>query len=133
MKYFFKIGNQKLYVSEELYKSYWRLVNHEKYIERLIVKNKVCNFSDYNFDVEEIIPDEYYDIEKIMEKKCIIEELYLALNLLDEAEFRLISDIFFRNRSLTEISKEQNIAVSTVSRRRDKIVSKIGNILETRL
>lgn len=133
MKYFFRIGNQKIYVSEELYKSYWELVNHEKYIERLIIKNKVCNFSDYNFDIEEILPDQYSDIEKIMENKYIIEELYQALNCLDEIEYQLIRNIFFEEKSLTEISKMKNISVSTVSRRRDKIIYKLGKILERKL
>ena len=70
-EYYLYVRGQKVKVSEDIYKVYWREKEHEKYLEQVDKKNHLLFFSsldhDWNF-VDNII-DERIDLEKIVEVK----------------------------------------------------------------
>lgn len=132
MKYFIYVRGKKVPVSKKIYKEYWQVVNHEKYVRRLDIKNGNRPFSDYadSRDILANMADPKMDIEKIIETKQIMQLLYDALLTLTDDEFRIVKEIFFEEKSLTDLSKEIEVSVSTVARRRDKILRHLKKLLE---
>ena len=92
-------------VSEEVYKAYWKITEHERYLQRKDWKHNVIPFSALDHDghfVDNIL-DEKIDLEKIVEVKMQIEELNKALATLTKKERELIEAIFYRKESLRSI------------------------------
>ena len=109
-EYFLYVKGKAVKVSEEVYKAYWRITEHEKYLQRKDWKYNVLPFSVFDYDGHFIdnIVDESIDIEKIVEVKMQIEELNKALNSLTEEERDIITAIFFREESLRSIGERKN-------------------------
>ena len=104
-EYFIYVKGKKVKVSEEVYKAYWKITEHEKYLIKKDWKNNVIPFSALDYDghfVDNII-DERIDLEKIVEVKMQIEELNKALATLTKKERELIEAIFYRKESLRSI------------------------------
>ena len=87
-EYYLYVKGKAVLVSEEVYKAYWKITEHEKYLQRKDWKHNVISFSALDYDghfVDNII-DEKIDLEKIVEVKMQIEELHRALNTLTKEE-----------------------------------------------
>lgn len=101
-EYFLYVKGKAVKVSEEVYKAYWKITEHEKYLQRKDWKYGVIPFSTLDNDghfVDNII-DERIDLEKIVEVKMQIEELNKALATLTKKERELIEAIFYKEESL---------------------------------
>ena len=119
-------------VSEEVYKTYWKITEHEKYLQRKDLKYNVISFSALDYDghfVDNII-DERIDLEKIVEVKMQIEELNKALATLTKKEREMIEAIFYKEESLRSISKKEKVSYQAIGKRRDKILEKLRKLLE---
>ncbi|MEG3257511.1 sigma-70 family RNA polymerase sigma factor [Streptococcus suis] len=131
MVYFIHVNNIKVPVSDEVYREYWRLTNRENYLKRLEIQYKVRPFSDFSdSQLINFIADDKMDLEKIIETKEILQLLYEALLTLNDEEFTLVKDLFFEEKTLNEISLSNQISISTVARRRDKILNNLKNLLQ---
>ncbi len=122
-------------VSEEVYKAYWKITEHERYLQRKDWKHNVIPFSALDHDghfVDNII-DEKIDLEKIVEVKMQIEELNKALATLTKEERELMEAIFFREESLKSIGEKEKVTHQAISGRRDKILEKLRKILEDKI
>lgn len=131
-KYFLIVNKEKVDVSEEVYKEYWKITNHENYLERVDRKNHLLFFSNLNTEdtvFEEMIEDKSVDVEKIVETKMRIEDLYTALSKLNEEERKIIDSIYFEEKSIREIAKETNTNPMKISRKHKNILDKIRNLL----
>jgi len=72
-EYYLYVNGQKVSVSEDIYKVYWRLQNHEDYLKRVDKKNHLLLFSSFDHDghfVDSII-DKDCDVERPAEEKII--------------------------------------------------------------
>lgn len=131
MKYFIYTNGVKVYVSEEIYREYWRLTNRENYLRRLEIQYQIRPFSDYaDGQLESFMADEKMDIEKILETREIFHLLYEALLTLNDDEFTLVKNLFFEDKTLNEISQSSKVSITTVARRRDKILKQLKKLLE---
>lgn len=77
-EYYLYVKGKAVPVSEEVYKAYWKITEHEKYLYRKDREHCVLPFSSFDYDghfVDNII-DEKIDLEKIVEVKMQIEELH---------------------------------------------------------
>lgn len=131
-EYFLYIKGKAVKVSEEVYKAYWKITEHEKYLQRKDWKYDVIPFSAMDYDghfVDNII-DERIDLEKIVEVKMQIEELNKALATLTKKERELIEAIFYKEESLRSISKKEKVSYQAIGKRRDKILEKLRKLLE---
>ena len=82
-EYYIYVRGKAVPVSEEVYKTYWKITEHEKYLQRKDWKYNVISFSALDYDghfVDNII-DEKIDLEKIVEVKMQIKELNKSLNV----------------------------------------------------
>lgn len=131
MAYFIYVNGLKVPVSKEIYREYWRLTNRENYLNRLEVQYRVRPFSDYiDSQLISVMTDEKMDVERIIETKEILQLLYEALFTLNDEEFTLVKDLFFEEKTLNEISQFNQISISTVARRRDKILNYLKKLLQ---
>lgn len=134
-EYYIYVRGKAVPVSEEVYKTYWKITEHEKYLQRKDLKYNVISFSALDYDghfVDNII-DERIDLEKIVEVKMQIEELNKALNQLTKEERELMEAIFYREESLRSIGKKEKVSYQTIGKRRDKILEKLRKILEDKI
>ena len=130
--YYLYVKGKAVKVSEEVYKTYWKITEHEKYLQRKDWKNNVLPFSalDYDGHFIESIVDERIDLEKIVEVKMQIDELNKALATLTKEEKELIEAIFYKGESLRSISKKEKVSHQAISGRRDRILEKLRKLLE---
>ncbi len=131
-EYFIYVKGKAVPVSEEVYKAYWKITEHEKYLQRKDWKYDVIPFSamDYDGHFVDNITDERIDIEKIVEVKMQIEELNKALATLTKKERELIEAIFYKEESLRAIGKKEKVSYQAIGKRRDKILEKLRQLLE---
>ena len=118
-EYFLYVKGKAVKVSEEVYKAYWKITEHEKYLIKKDWKNNVISFLALNHDghfVDNIV-DEKIDLEKIVEVKTQIEELHKALNTLTKEERELIEAIFYKEQSLRSIGKKEKVSYQAIGKR----------------
>ena len=127
-KYIYVKG-KKIYVSDELYKAYKKQINHESHLNRLNRKHKVYGFEDYKLDLNSIV-DENVDIEKIIETKMRIEDLYQALEKLNDEERKVIDSLYFKEMTIRDLAKEQQVSSKKIFSYRNKILKKLKEMLE---
>ena len=130
--YYLYVKGKAVKVSEEVYKAYWKITEHEKYLQRKDWKYDVIPFSALDYDghfVDNII-DERIDLEKIVEVKMQIEELNKALATLTKKEREMIEAIFYKEESLRSIGKKEKVSYQAIGKRRDKILEKLRKLLE---
>ena len=130
-EYYLYVKGEAIPISEEVYKAYWKITEHEKYLQKKDCKYGVIPFSSLDHDghfVDNII-DEKIDLEKIVEVKMQIEELNKALATLTKEERELMEAIFYREESLRSISRKEKVTHQAIGQRRDQILEKLRKIL----
>ena len=134
-EYYLYVKGKAVPVNEEVYKAYWKITEHEKYLQKKDWKNNVIPFSALDHDghfVDNII-DEKIDLVKIVEVKIQIEELHKALATLTKEERELMEAIFYREESLRSISRKEKVTHQAIGQRRDRILEKLRKILEDKI
>ena len=134
-EYYLYVKGKAVPVSEEVYKAYWKITEHEKYLQRKDWKHNVISFSALDHDghfVDNII-DEKIDLEKIVEVKMRIEEFHRALNTLTKEEQELMEAIFYKEESLRSIGRREKVTHQAIGGRRDRILEKLRKILEDKI
>ncbi|MBS0727936.1 sigma-70 family RNA polymerase sigma factor [Streptococcus suis] len=134
-EYYLYVKGKAVPVNEEVYKAYWKITEHEKYLQKKDWKNNVIPFSALDHDghfVDNII-DEKIDLGKIVEVKMQIEELHKALATLTKEERELMEAIFYREESLRSISRKEKVTHQAIGQRRDRILEKLRKILEDKI
>ena len=134
-EYYLYVKGKAVPVSEEVYKAYWKITEHEKYLQRKDWKHNVISFSALDHDghfVDNII-DEKIDLEKIVEVEMQIEEIHRALNTLTKEEQELMEAIFYKQESLRSIGRREKVTHQAIGGRRDRILEKLRKILEDKI
>ena len=127
-KYIYVKG-KKIYVPDEVYKAYKKEFNHEAHLKRLDKRHGVFHFGDFNTSIVDIA-DNTVDVEKIIETKMRIEDLYRALDSLNDEERKLIEALYFYDKTLIDVAKQGDTNPMKISRLRDKILEKLRKLLD---
>lgn len=130
-KYYIFVGNEKIEVDQEVYKSYWQITNRERYLERLDRQNKLLFFSDLSteYSFEDTIADENYDLEKIVETKMLIDRVREAIDSLNDEEREVIERLYYQDESIRSIATSKGISAPALFKRRNKILKKLKELL----
>lgn len=130
-KYYIFVGDEKIEVDQEVYKSYWQITNRERYLERLDRQNKLLFFSDLSaeYSFEDTIADENYDLEKIVETKMLIDRVREAIESLNDEEREVIERLYYQDESLRSIATSKKISAPALLKRRNKILKKLKELL----
>ena len=123
------VNGKKIYVSDEIYREYKKLKNREEYLARLDRKHRGFHFDGVNQSVEDL-EDKSVDIEKIIETKLRLEDLYKALDNLNEEERRIINALYFEERTIRDLADEEEVSSKKIFTSRNKILQKLKKLIE---
>lgn len=134
-EYYLYVRGQKVKVSEDIYKVYWREREHGKYLEQVDRKNHLLFFSSLDHDGHFIdnIVDESVDVEKIVETQMMIEAVRSAISKLNDEERDIIERLYFNYETLRTVAELKSITHPALIKRRNKILKKLKRIIEKNL
>ena len=106
-EFYLYVNGQKVKVSEDIYKVYWREKEHEKYLEQVDRKNHLLFFSslDHDGNFVDNIADESVDVAKIVETQMMIEAVRNAISRLNAEERDIIERLYFNDETVVLLSK----------------------------
>ena len=131
-EFYLYVNGQKVKVSEEIYKVYWREKEHEKYLEQVDRKNHSLFFSSLDHDGHfyENIVDEGVDVEKIVETQMMIEAVRNAISRLNAEEKDIIERLYFHDEPVRSVAKLKSITHPALIKKRNKILEKLKKFIE---
>ena len=131
-EYYLYVNGQKVKVSEQIYKVYWREREHEKYLEQVDRKNHLLCFSSVDHDGHFIdnIPDESVDVEKIVETQMMIEAVRNAISMLNAEERDIVERLYFNDETLSSIARGKKVSYQAIQWRKNSILKKLRVLLE---
>lgn len=131
-EYYLYVNGQRVKVSEQIYKVYWREKEHEKYLEQVDKKNHLLFFSSLDHDghfVDNII-DESVDVEKIVETQMMIEAVRNVISRLNAEERDIIERLYFNDETLSSVATEKKVSYQAIQWRKNNILKKLKKLLE---
>lgn len=131
--YYLPVNGKLIPVSREVYEEFYIHKRRERYLEERDMSKGLLYFSSYDTEDNNFIDyaeDKAVDVEKIVETGMIIKELYKALGGLNIDERELIEKIFFKEESIREIARNENVSHVAIQKRRNKILIKLKEILK---
>ena len=131
-EFYLYVNGQKVKVSEDIYKVYWREREHEKYLEQVDRKNHLLFFSSLDQDghFAETLVDESVDVEKIVETQMMIEAVRNAISKRNAEERDIIERLYFNDETLSSVARDKGVTYQTIQWRKDRILRKLKEILE---
>lgn len=131
-EYYLYVNGQRVKVSEQIYKVYWREKEHEKYLEQVDKKNHLLFFLSLDHDghfVDNIV-DESVDVENIVETQMINEAVRNAISRLNAEEREIIERLYFDDETLSSIASEKKVSYQAIQWKRTNILKKLKKFLE---
>ena len=131
-EYYLYVNGQKVKVSEQIYKVYWREREHEKYLEQVDRKNHLLFFSslDHVGHFIDNIADESVDVEKIVETQMMIEAVRNAISMLNAEERDIVERLYFNDETLSSIARGKKVSYQAIQWRKNSILKKLRVLLE---
>lgn len=139
MSKFIRIGKEKVAVSEEVYKEFYRMDRRERYMEKDIKVGRID--VDSNSETVDFIPSKEDSINRLMDQGAdfkdeqmiedilcdkatllILQEAMVELNQKDQ---ELIQSLYYKDLTVREVAKEKNISHVAVIKRRNKVLDKL--------
>ena len=127
-EYFLYVKGKAVPVSEEVYNAYWKITEHEKYLQRKDWKYSVIPFSSFDHDGPFI--DNIVDGEKIVETQMMIEAVRNAISKLNDEERDIIERLYFNDETLSSIARGKKVSYQAIQWRKNSILKKLRVLLE---
>lgn len=131
--YYLPLRGVLVEVSREVYEAFYELDRRERYLEERDQDKGLLHFSDYdtvNSNFTDYVEDTTVDVEKIVETGMVIRELYAALDGLNSEERGLIEQLFFKEFSMREIARREQVSHVAIQKRRNRVLLKLREILK---
>ncbi|HFZ9496940.1 TPA: sigma factor-like helix-turn-helix DNA-binding protein [Streptococcus agalactiae] len=131
-EYYLYVRGQKVKVSEDIYKVYWREKEHEKYLEQVDKKNHLLFFSslDHDGNFVDNLADESVDVEKIIETQILIETVRKAMSRLNDEERDIIECLYFNDETLSSVARSKKVSYQAIQWRKNNILKKLKVLLK---
>ena len=131
-EYYLYVNGQRVKVSEQIYKVYWREKEHEKYLEQVDKKKHLLFFSslDHDGNFVDNLADESVDVEKIIETQILIETVRKAMSRLNDEERDIIERLYFNDETLSSIARGKKVSYQAIQWRKNSILKKLSVLLE---
>ena len=131
-EYYLYVRGQKVKVSEDIYKVYWREREHEKYLEQVDRKNHLLFFSslDHDGNFVDNLADESVDVEKIIETQILIETVRKAMSRLNDEERDIIERLYFNDETLSSVARSKKVSYQAIQWRKNNILKKLKVLLK---
>lgn len=131
-EYYLYVNGQRVKVSEDIYKVYWREKEHEKYLEQVDKKNHLLFFSslDHDGNFVDNLADESVDVEKIIETRILIETVRKAVSRLNDEERDIIERLYFNDETLSSVARSKKVSYQAIQWRKNNILKKLKVLLK---
>lgn len=139
MDKFIYIGKEKVRVNEEIYKEFYRMDRRERYMEKDIKVGRMV--VDPEAETVDFIPSKEDSINRLMDlgadfnddqmiedilcDKATLLILQEAMAELNQKEQELIESLYYKDLTVREIAKEENISHVAVVKRHKKVLDKL--------
>ena len=145
-KWYITVGNERIEVSEEVYRAYWHYTEKEKYFMGKLKQEKFV--ANQENETVQVTPSKEDSLERLTEcglqfpdtsapspddKVDDIELLVLldkALDKLPDEERRLVQELFYLEKTEREVAQLFHTAVGTIYYRKKKVLGKLKEYLE---
>jgi len=122
------LNSEKVYVSEEVYRAYFRPVWREA--KQIKVRRRMESSLDALQDSGvEVVSDET-PIDELISDKLLLNKLYVALSSLTSEERGLLHTLYIQGESEREVAKALGISSIAVHKRKRKALSKLKSLLK---
>ena len=81
-------------------------------------------------DDKQLIIDDTINVENEIERKNEIEELKKALLKLDNDEYKMIRELFFKEKTVREYAKVLGLPYATVQYKKKQVLKKLKNLMK---
>lgn len=131
-EYYLYIKGKAVSVSEDVYKAYWKIIEHEKYLQKKDWKYGIIPFSSLDHDghFADNIVDESVDVEKIVETQMMIESLRYAISKLNDEERDIIERLYFNDETLSSVARSKKVSYQAIQWRKNNILKKLKVLLK---
>jgi len=90
------------------------------------------SYSDDN-DKQEVLIDTSVDVEAEVFSSLDYKDLYRAIAMLERQQQELVDKVFFEERTMADIAREEGVSSKAIQDRVNKIKSRIRKIVENNL
>ena len=133
-KKFIYIHGMLLEVTKSEYEEYYAEIERNRYCKKVLQKLQVVSIEKLNTNEDmndkQVIADNSKDIELEIERKIEIEQLRNALLELDNDEYQLIKELFFKERTVREYAEIKGIPYATVQYKKKQALKKLKKFLK---
>lgn len=133
-KYVIYVNNQPVEVSKKIYKEYWKSIEHERYLTKQIQRRWVYLdhfLNEYESNTLEIkLIDNLDPTRNEALKMERYEELYNAINTLNDDEKDLLIAIYYLDLTQTDYAIKNGLSQQSISKKHDKIIKKLRNLID---
>lgn len=130
-EYYIYVQGEQVPVSREIYCAYYEEYDHERYIDRRGQKREISfDLLQEQGSLINFAGLSEHSIEYQMIEKERMVQLYQALKQLDDKERWLIDKLYFDECSEKEIALILGISQQAVSKKKQKVLRKLGSILK---
>ena len=121
-------------VSDKEYRDYYSEIERNRYSKKVLQKLNTVSIEQLNFDEDmddkQVIIDDTINVENEIEKKNEIEELKKALLKLDNDEYKMIRELFFKEKTVREYAKVLGLPYATVQYKKKQVLKKLKNLMK---
>jgi len=127
-----KVDRKRIIVDKEIYTAYYQLREHEAYLNKLSLIHNISyeECEDKGIQVDYLLSCKQESIEDIIIKQDMLENMLLCLKKLPKEDQLLINNLFFKDKSETQVAMELHINQSNVNRRKAKVLDKIRKLMK---
>ena len=131
-KYTIVVKQQRVAVSEAVYRAYHKEREAERYQNKLIRQNELSleRFQEDGVNIDYLIVRVQPDIVDKLIQQEQLEALWIALQSLPEDERSLIDELFFNEKSERELSAMISVPQKTINDRKKRILLKLRRLIE---
>lgn len=103
----------------------------ERYLEEVAVKKNLSynQLLQQDYPIEVKMCESQHLPEDIIIEKIMLEKMMIALNKLTVHERMIIDELFFKGKSIREVSLHLNVPKSTLHEQKEKIIKRLRKII----
>ncbi len=133
--YYITIDREKVFVSEEVYKTYRQMKRQERTQTEKDARNGLISYEMFTTETMQgedllCVPLQS-SVEETALSAVMCCKLYMCLDKLSPEERELVNRIYFLGYSLRQLSAETGIPYMTIPHRKVKILAKLKKLMES--
>lgn len=131
-KYTIVVKQQRVEVSEAIYRAYHKEREAERYQNKLIRQNELSleRFQEDGVNIDYLIVRVQPDIVDKLIHQEQLEALWIALQSLSEDERSLVDELFFNEKSERKLASELGVPRMTLSDKKHRILKKLKKLMD---